>query len=657
MKTFALAILLLFTCPFLCAQKTGQVPQTIRAGGVKTTTQKKALKTRNTDTKKELVNAETGKADYKLYKVISHHKDTVLVDTTLTLQKYYKTNYLRKDLFGFQEFHNQGQVLSPLTFTTSNQGILPKMGALGKHSAYKEIEDIHYYKVPTPISEFFYYKGLKQGQTFDSKLAINTSENFNFSLEYTGLRSLGTYRNALSSIKSFRGTVSYTSKNKRYSLRAHLANQNIFNQENGGLTVIGKGFFETKNPEYEDRGRLDVNLEDANTSLIGKRYYIDHNFKLLNNKDSLSSKLTNLQLGHVLNYETKNYYFRSSATDFFGNTFTATTDDKTSHKAMNNEVYLNFTSPYVLGNFRVKAGIHNLYQGYKKIVNLGEVTIPNQIEQQATSFGAQWKAVLKNIHFNAEATSMLQGDIEGSNLFVEASFIKNKKITISSSVQLNSKAPALNYSFYQSNFAAYNWVNDFKNIQTRNLNIGIKSKWLNANAVLKSIDNFTYFNDATQSSPSQYGGTITAFKAQAQREFKLGNLALNTDIIYQKVTAGSSVFKQPDFVGRSTFYFSKYLFKKRSMFLQTGVTANYFSAYEANTYNPVLGEFTLQNTEIVGGKPILDLFINAEIRRTRVYFNFENLLAFSNSNYYYATPNNPYRDFVFRFGFVWNFFR
>ena len=93
------------------------------------------------------------------------------------------------------------------------------------------------------------------------------------------------------------------------------------------------------------------------------------------------------------------------------------------------------------------------------------------------------------------------------------------------------------------------------------------------------------------------------------------------------------------------------------MYLQTGITANYFSAYEANTYNPVLGEFTLQNRENIGGKPILDLFINAEIRRTRVYFTFENLLAFSNSNYYYATPNNPYRDFVFRFGFVWNFFR
>ena len=237
----------------------------------------------------------------------------------MTLQKYYKANYLRKDLFGFQESHNQGQVISPLTFETKNLGILPKMGAQAKHSAYKEIEDIKYYKVPTPISEFFYYKGLKQGQTFDSKLAINTSENFNFSLDYTGLRSLGTYRNALSSIKSFRGTISYTSKNKRYALRAHLANQNIYNQENGGLTEIAKRFFENKDPEYEDRGRLDVNLEDANTSLIGKRYYIDHNLKLLNSKDSISSKLNNLKLGHVFSYETKNYYFRSSNTAFFGN--------------------------------------------------------------------------------------------------------------------------------------------------------------------------------------------------------------------------------------------------------------------------------------------------------------------------------------------------
>jgi hypothetical protein len=70
-----------------------------------------------------------------------------------------------------------------------------------------------------------------------------------------------------------------------------------------------------------------------------------------------------------------------------------------------------------------------------------------------------------------------------------------------------------------------------------------------------------------------------------------------------------------------------------------------------------LGEFTLQQTDLVGGKPIFDAFINAQIRRTKLYFTFENLLQLTQNNHYYSTPNKPYTDFTIKFGFVWYFFK
>ena len=75
-----------------------------------------------------------------------------------------------------------------------------------------------------------------------------------------------------------------------------------------------------------------------------------------------------------------------------------------------------------------------------------------------------------------------------------------------------------------------------------------------------------------------------------------------------------------------------------------------------NAYNPILGEFYIQNKEEFGGYPLLDFFINARIKQTRIYLKAEHFnSAFSGYNYY-AAPGYPYRDFVIRFGLVWNFF-
>lgn len=93
------------------------------------------------------------------------------------------------------------------------------------------------------------------------------------------------------------------------------------------------------------------------------------------------------------------------------------------------------------------------------------------------------------------------------------------------------------------------------------------------------------------------------------------------------------------------------------MFLQTGITFKYFTAYNIDAYNPVLGEFYIQNDEKLGGFPLLDFFINARIQQTRIYLKAEHFnSSFGKSYNFYAAPNYPYRDFVIRFGLVWNFF-
>ena len=271
------------------------------------------------------------------YKIISYQRDTIHFDTTLTIQKDYKYNYLKQDDFELLPFSNLGQTYNTLAHRF-NSGIYPQMGAKAKHFNYMETEDINYYNVPTPITDLFFKTAMEQGQLLDAFVAINTSRRFNLSVAYKGLRSLGKYQHILSSTGNFRVTANYQTKNKKYRLRAHIVTQDMLNQENGG--IVDESNFESGNDQFTDRSRITVNFEDAENLLIGKRYYLDHEFDLLRRKDSLANY--NLALGHRFNYETKSYQFNQALeSSYFGEAFQASDiRDRAKLRTMQNQLYL-----------------------------------------------------------------------------------------------------------------------------------------------------------------------------------------------------------------------------------------------------------------------------------------------------------------------------
>ena len=125
--------------------------------------------------------------------------------------------------------------------------------------------------------------------------------------------------------------------------------------------------------------------------------------------------------------------------------------------------------------------------------------------------------------------------------------------------------------------------------------------------------------------------------------------------MYQNVKDDGQSFNVPELITRNTFYYANHLFKK-ALYLQTGVTLNYFTKYNMNGYDPLLSEFYTQNDTQIGDFPRLDFFINAKIRQTRIYLKAEHFNAAWTGYNYYSAPNYPYRDFIVRFGLVWNFF-
>ena len=216
---------------------------------------------------------------------------------------------------------------------------------------------------------------------------------------------------------------------------------------------------------------------------------------------------------------------------------------------------------------------------------------------------------------------------------------------------------------HQSSYTNYNWYNDFKNEKNNTITVDAKTQWINATIQVSTLKDFLYFQNTSSNDtiqliiPKQYDKTINYLSLKVNKEFKFWKLGLDNTLLFQKADQDNLVLNVPELVTRNTLYFTDYFFKK-ALYLQTGITFNYFTKYYANDYNPVISEFFVQNKKQIGDFANCDFFINARIRQTRIFIKAEHFnSAFSATNTFYSAPNYPYRDFMIRFGLVWNFFQ
>lgn len=617
-----------------------------------------------TDSTKNVIPKKVATLD--MYRIITLERDTTYIDTSLTIQKEYSHNYLRKDNFGLLPFANDGQTYNTLQYSLTNFSPYPEFGFKAKHFNFLEANQIRYASVATPVTELYFKTTQMKGQSVDSFVTLNTSENLNFSLAYRGLRSEGKYINQMSSTGNFRFTLSYNSKNKRYFANTHYTYQDILNEENGGITTVED--FESENIDYKNRQRLEVYLTDAKSFLKGKRIFLDHSFRINPTKGA-----NNLYIAHQFNYENKFFEFNQATVTSsangrtvyrFGDSYKSSgINDQTHYNKMYNRVGLAYENT-TLGKFQFFVDDFRSNYYYNQILIFDTKTVPSSLSQNINNAGGQYQ-YRKNKWNGTFLYSRSITNQSLSNLDAKLQYDINEDNQLTFQYQNINKLPNNNYNLYQSSYVEYNWSNDFKNEKINSLIANATTPWVNASFQFSVLKDHLYFADvstATQAlnmtqivAPAQYDGTINYLSVKMGKEFKFGKFALDNTLLYQKTSQQESILNVPEIVTRNTIYFTNYFFKK-ALYLQTGIVFNYFTKYYANDYNPVIGEFFVQKENEIGNFPNLDFFVNARIQRTRIYFKAEHFNSSLTGNNFYASPNNPYRDFTIRFGLVWNFF-
>ena len=631
--------------------------------------------------------------DYKIY----YSDGTVKhVDTTLTINKDYHFNYLRKDYFELLPFANSGETFNKLGYDFQDQKIIPDIGARAKHYGYMEEDEIGYYEVPSPLTELFFKTVFEQGQLVDALITVNTAPRLNITLAHKAFRSLGNYINTLGGGTNLRFTSQYTTKNYRYRQRSHFAAQRLENQANGGLDSLSVYYFEKAIDELEydgflDRSRL-TNNTNTNNTLIGRRYYLDHQYDAkLGGNDKMKNyeKPKVLTIGHKFNFEGKHFdYNNSSSNSFFGTVSgTSTFAIRSSLDVMDNEVYAIYHEKN-LGE--LKAGLRLIQWDY--IIKLPENTKdpenpfdygpnPTEIKANQLALSAYWKKTFLKFDFKAEG--YFSAVKEYSSQFISGALSRDFEngIFAKAKLSLRSQAPNFNFFLHRSNFLEYDWYNpNLKNQLTNSLNFSfVHPKWGTLEGQYELLNNYTYFRNLKPVlrkisyyyaiskkeeellvAPEQYEGTIGYLKLRFSQKLDFWKFTWANTAQYQQVSHDGDIdFKPlnvPEWNLRSSFLFSSQLFNK-ALYLQTGVTAHYFTDFYADRYSPHLGEFVSQNHTKIGKFPRLDFFINAKIQQTRLFLKYEHFNSDMTGYNFYSAPFTPYRDSSIRFGLVWNFFQ
>jgi hypothetical protein len=618
------------------------------------------------------VNVEGEKPPVTDYLIISQDRDTTYLDTTLAMYKDYKFNFLRGDDFELMPFHNVGRPYNRLGREIEMERLSPALGATARAIAYLDVDDVYDYYVPTPLSDLYFKTAINQGQQLGALFTTNLSPQFNFSISYKGVRSAGNYVNTLTSTGIFKFTSNYFTKDKRYRLRLHTTFQSLENQENGGISQASLEGFLSEEEDFNDRGRLDPNLENADSDYSGKRFYIDHDYVLIDQRDSLTYQ--SLRVYNKMFYEDKFYRFEQDRINagFLGPAVDTEVRDKTNLEEGAIELGAVYDH-YLLGFFKAGVARQKFNYGYDRVIRRADgTTIPDRLIGVLYQFKGEFAKRLGDFDFKARGGLNFAGDLDGQYLNAEASYLWKENL-LSAGLSINSRAPDFNYTLFQSDYSNYQWFPPIspvtENVNTQELFFRMDSeKLFDLQVSLTTIQNFTYFNESLitdsdevvtgyNARPMQASGDIVYLKVKASRDLRfLEKFGVNNTLMYQSVDQPDNILNVPDLTVRTSLYYTDRWFENDAAHVQTGLTVKYFTAYFMDGYDPVLGEFYTQERESFGDFPMLDVFFNAKVRQTRIFFKFEHLNQIFSDPNFFSAPRHPYRDFSFRFGVVWNFF-
>ncbi|MEL7123571.1 MAG: putative porin, partial [Bacteroidota bacterium] len=163
------------------------------------------------------------------------------------------------------------------------------------------------------------------------------------------------------------------------------------------------------------------------------------------------------------------------------------------------------------------------------------------------------------------------------------------------------------------------------------------------------INEYIYFNE--NAIPTQLSSPINLIQFTLDQQINLGKFHLINIVAFQE--SSEDVIRVPQLSFKHSLYYQNKWF--RYLNIMIGADLRMLSSFTPYTYNPLVGQFILQNEEELDWYPSVDFYLAFRVTKFQAYFKWENFTQqIRTDELYFQTANYPFSTGSgFRFGLRW----
>ncbi len=518
-------------------------------------------------------------------------------------------------------------------------------------------DSLLYHQSQTPRTDLTYAQGTGNLLHLAASHSQNIASNWSFGLIYNRTKSHNLFHNNLPAFNQERMTNLFSTgvyshfytPNRKYEVFANFINSKNTVKETFGIT----------NPEEFDQlsGRAktfagEANFYDASNLFIDRTWSVTQFFRpgkrtiQINDTtigpDTNTSNITS-QWFHQFRYRRHINRFTDGDPniDLFPTRFVSLeTHDSIFHSVLSNKIGKALHVKSMLTKIWMLHEAIQVKQHYFHSSSFNHVRFGGDVN----------KSVKNSTHYayaHGSALGYYSGDFKG--LYRFESLLN--RIDLHSEVSMTRRRPDYNEQFFGSN--NYYWNKSLNRTLTSQIagRISNKKSTRVLNVDFYDIDQFVYYDSTGVA--QQLDDHVQYLRANAVFQFRLGSSWYWRNRVTYQWTS-NKVLALPAVSVKTRLYKEGYLFNK-NMWARIGVDVQYFTPYTGTTYNPIVRQMTLSNKEI-GGFPIVDVFINSEVRSMELYVSTHHIAQGYFINDSFMASDYVFIGRTFQFGVNWRLF-
>jgi hypothetical protein len=543
-------------------------------------------------------------------------------------------------------------------------------------------DEWRYYNTRTPYTNLYYqYSGPKQRseEVVGVLFTQNINPRWNVGFDYQLISSIGKYAAQNVENRHFRFFSSYAGE--KYQAHLGVVYNKTDHLENGGI-IDDDYIFRPKLYDFGQTESIPVNFYTASNRIDNQQVYLNQALNIGNisvsRRDDESVKLpvgTAIYTFHLdrnkRNHRIDNlprYYGSEMMGQYFYPNIhidTTSTRDLLYYTSMKNTFQLRFNEEAnELLRFGLRVFITNNVETFRyPLMPLvrGTLTAPPVYLQgdstlTTTHLGGQ---IFKNLgevfRWNAGMRFYFQGYRTGDSELTGAMSSSFRIAKDTASLFANAGVYLVSPGFFESQYTSnhFIWNERFNQVKTIKIRGGfaIPTRRLEVSAESRLIDDFVYWN--SNAMPTQTNAVLKILELKLFKHFSLGNFHSRNTLLYQ-LSSNQEIVPLPEWSVYSSNYYENTLFQV--LFFQLGFDIRYYTSWFAPAYMPATGQFYTQEVRKVGDYPVVDVFLNMQLKRARIFIKMDHVNEGYPSNDYFHTIGYPINPRGLRFGVSWNFY-